>query len=42
MFQQDGTPAHRARDTVTFLEQERDARNASSSKRLCMPGTFQA
>jgi len=37
MFQQDGTPAHRARDTVAFLERdrERDARDSSSSKRLC-------
>jgi len=37
MFQQDDTSAHRARDTVAFLEQrlERDARNASSSRRLC-------
>ena len=33
-----------ARDTVAFLEQERDARNASSSKRLCPCtwGTFWA
>jgi len=26
LFQQDGVPAHRARDTVTMLQRERDAR----------------
>jgi len=26
VFQQDGAPAHRARDTVTMLQRERDAR----------------
>jgi len=26
LFQQDGAPAHRARDTVTMLQRERDAR----------------
>ena len=33
-----------ARDTVAFLERERDARNASSSNRLCpcTRGTFPA
>ena len=33
-----------ARDTVAFLEREKDAKNASSSKRfcLCTRGTFQA
>ena len=37
MFQQDGTPAHQhAINTVAFLERERDARDASSSKRLCL------
>ena len=42
MYQQD--PGTSARDTVAFLERERDARNAPSSKRLCpcTRGTFQA
>ena len=35
MFQLDGTSAHREHNTVAFLDRERDARNASSSKRLC-------
>ena len=34
MFQQDSAPAHRACDTVAFMERERNARNASSSKHL--------
>jgi len=37
MFQQDGAQAYREHNTAAFLERERerDARNASSSKRLC-------
>ena len=37
-------PGASARDTVAFLERGRDARNASSSKRLCpcTRGTFRA
>jgi len=37
-------PGASARDTVAFLERERDTRNASSSKRLCActRGTFRA
>ena len=40
VFQQDGTPAHRARDTVAFLSEK----DALSSKRLCRctRGTFRA
>ena len=42
MYQQD--PGTSARDTVAFVERERDARNAPSSKSLCpcTRGTFQA
>jgi len=35
MFQQDDTSAHQHRDTVAFLQRERDARNTSSSRHLC-------
>jgi len=34
MFQRDSALAHRASDTVAILQRQRDARNASSSKRL--------
>ena len=43
MFQQDSTLAHWARDTITFRERERDARNVlSMSLCPCTRGTFQA
>ena len=45
MFQQGGTLAHQhVTRPVAFLERERDARNASSSRRLrpCTRGTFRA
>ena len=35
-FQQDGTPANREHNIVAFLERDRDARDLSSSKRLCL------
>jgi len=36
VFQQDASAAHRARDTVAFLQQETDARNASLSICACV------
>ena len=44
VFQQDGAPVHRARDTVVLSWSERDARNASSSISACVRvrGTFWA
>ena len=44
MFQQHGTPAHRAHDTVALLDQEKDARCVVVYRRLCpcTPGRFPA
>ena len=34
MFQYDGAPAHRARDTVAFLESKRDRQMRETRRRL--------
>jgi len=44
MFQYDGAPAHRARDTVAFLESKRDRQMRETRRRLsacvCVQGRF--
>ena len=44
MFQQDGTPAHRPRDTVAFLERDRETRETRRRLSACVRvrGTFRA